>query len=88
MIKGLLLRTGYLVMLLVYGTEKYQKRWGSEEGKQEAVQINLLLSIVIIFWLLSLLFAFGGMGSAWLWVYVIGVPVLIAIAAVLVRKKG
>lgn len=82
MISGLLQVSGILVLRLVYGKryyEKHSKKFG----------LARLLSIVNIFWLLSILFLIVGISAkdtALCLVLAVGYPLIIVIWALIERK--
>lgn len=83
MLSGLLIVSGMLVLRLVYG-KKYSEKHSEKFG------LMILLSLMNIFWLLSVLFLTAGIAAndtVICAIMAIGYPVAIAIWTVIERKK-
>lgn len=83
MLSWILLRSGYLILWIVYGKEEFSKR-------TFGYRAVLGLSAVVILWLLCILFIAAGIANkdtALCWTIIILVPVIITIWSASTRRK-
>ena len=84
MLQGLLMMSGRLILMLVYGKEGFEKR-------KFGAFACIAMSAVVAFWLMgSALFFEGAAGNdtAICAVLAIGIPIAIAVWAIIARKNA
>ena len=84
MLSALLKMSGFMILRLIYGKEKWKTM-------SESFVLPIVLSLFFIFWLLCLLFLFSGSAANDFWlclIYGLGFPIAILVWAIIVRKNN
>ncbi len=84
MLSALLKMSGFMILRLIYGKEKWEKMTGSSA-------LPIVLSLLFVFWVLCLLFLFSGSAANDFWIcltYGLVFPIAILVWAIIVRKNN
>lgn len=83
MIAGLLKASGFLILKLIYGKD-------SKKLEEFGLGTPMMLSVCLMFWLMSLLLLFTGAATKETWLHIvfgIGYPLVLFVWGMIVRAK-